>query len=192
MPTVKRPAILPAGYLSIAIALLGCAVFYLWLRGAPADAPRLLLAPIARLSGFLCDIPFAFVPGSGYCGYTRDGTLLIVEKSCSGGNFLVILFSLLAITQLPRARRNRQLPLLLPGLFLFSLVGAVLAAALRIAASIPLLALSDTLSPVLLHNIAGIGTYLTAICLLYLAARQLVSLLLPQASLPERTVPGHG
>lgn len=159
-------------------ALLACAAFYLWLRAAPADAPRLLLAPVSRLAGALCGMRFDFVAGTGYCGWSRDGTAIIIEKSCSGGNFGIILFSLLVITQPPKMQRLPHKLWLLAGILLFSLLSAIAASALRIAASVPLLSLEAGLSPVLLHNIIGIATYLTAVCLCFLLAGRLVSALM--------------
>lgn len=167
------PKARPADIAAIAAALLLSAAFSLWMRTAPADEPRFLLAPVAWLSGALSGVRFGFLPGTGYCGTARSGTLFIVEKSCSGGNFLAILFPLLAITSLPRVCKLLHRLALLAGLLLFSILSAVAASSLRIAASVPLIELGTGFEPVLIHNVVGIATYLAAICLCYLAVQRL-------------------
>lgn len=162
--------------LAVYIATLAlCSGFYLWLRQAPPDAPLFLLAPISRLSGVLSAVHFVFVPGTGFCGTSPSAAAVIIEKSCSGGNFLIILFSLLVFAQFRRLSRViGKIPAFV-GILLFSYLSSVITSALRVAASILLLDVSLGISPVLAHNIIGILTYFTAICVCYLLAQRLAA-----------------
>lgn len=154
-----------------------CSGFYLWLRQAPPDAPFFLLAPISQLSSVLSGVQFVFVPEIGFCGTSPSATAIIIEKSCSGGNFLIILFSLLVFTQLQRLPRFTGKMLVFAGILVFSCLSSIITSALRVAASILLLDISFEVSPVLVHNIIGILTYFTAICTCYLVAQRLVTIL---------------
>lgn len=166
------------GFYMAALALSSW--FYLWLRQAQSDSPLFLLAPVSWLSGILSGVHFVFVPEIGFCGTSPSATAIIIEKSCSGGNFFIILFSLLIFTQLRKLSCFTGKMLAFAGMLVFSYLSSILASALRVAASILLLDISFEASPVLVHNIIGILTYFTAICACYLVAQRLVAILSPE------------
>jgi len=164
-------------YLIYAAAAVGAIAFYLWFQGAPADQPLFFLAPVAWLSGALSGLPVAFQAGLGYWGYTVTGLRIIIERSCSGGNFFVICFTLLAFTQVGRVKGTPMRLAVAVGALAASYVFTVLASSLRIAATVILLEAGLGFDPVLVHNIMGILTYVSVICLCYLVAQGLVSML---------------
>lgn len=153
-------------------ALLGSVSFCLWLRQASADQPMLLLRPVVWLTGTLSGARFLFRAGVGFLG---GG--VVVEKSCAGGNFLVICFTLLVFTQLRRVRTAPALLVVFAGSLALSYAAAVAASACRITATLLLMGAGIGPGPVLLHNIIGMSTFVVTICLCYLAAQRLVPVL---------------
>lgn len=158
-------------YLSCAFISIS---FYFWFKQAPPDAPMLLLLPISWLSSFLSGVRFTFLQDIGFSGISPSGWHVIIEKSCSGGNFFIILFSLLAAV-LPRSMPHTRAKLAVyAGSLMFSYLASIIASSMRIAASILMLDANFGFSQKLLHNIIGIITYFTFICVSYLAAQNIL------------------
>lgn len=158
-------------YLSCAITSIS---FYFWLKQAPPDAPILFLMPISWLSSLLSGVSFTFVQNIGFSGISSSGWHVIIEKSCSGGNFFIILFSLFTAV-LPRSTpRARAKLAVCVGTLAFSYLASIIASSLRIAASILMLDANLGFSQKLMHNIIGIMTYFTFVCVSYTAAQSIL------------------
>lgn len=75
------------------IHLAVCVALFILLRYlfgvVPVEALDFLLFPVSKLVGFCLNSPGRFVEGAGY---VYEGLQIIIERSCAGGNFLLISF----------------------------------------------------------------------------------------------------
>lgn len=83
-----------AGISHPALALHLCTLSLAWgLKGyysrATADELFWLLASLARLAGFLCNLDFVWVPGTGFVHHARG---VCIAPACAGMNFLIVCF----------------------------------------------------------------------------------------------------
>jgi exosortase K len=77
-------------------------------RCGPDDL-RWMTAPIQALVGLLTGIDFAYEAGYGYVSFERH---LVIAKSCTGVNYLLAVFGLLAVIVIPKGSgRWAKLPL---------------------------------------------------------------------------------
>jgi exosortase K len=146
--------------------------------GAKAAYPRLgpddlrfLTAPIQALVGLATGIDFAWE--SGY-GYVSLADRLVIAKSCTGVNFLLAAFGLLAFTVIPAVAGARRKLLAVPALAVCAYGATVTVNAVRIALGV---SLHDGgvawgwLDAARVHRLAGILVYLAALVGVHAAAR---------------------
>lgn len=162
----------------VALAVVLTAAFALWFGQLPPHQPALFLTPVSWFVSAFCGVDFTCAAERGYLAMSHAGSLFSLDKSCSGGNFFMMLFPLLSITQLVRFERALSKALCLAAALAFSYAAALTATALRVTASLMLLDIRIGLSPVLIHSVTGVATYLTAMCVCFLAAHRAVTKLL--------------
>lgn len=85
----------------LALALLGVAFgVKWWYRTATLDELGFVLRPVAGAVGLFTGVPYDLVPGEGYV-FRELG--MVIDRSCSGINFLVIVWITFAFLLLRRA-----------------------------------------------------------------------------------------
>jgi len=140
---------------------------------ARADDLWWILAPVARLVGFITRTSFALEPGEGY--FSRD-RLFLIEKSCAGINFMIAAFGMLMLALVHRVGSRFSAARVLTVSLLASYSAAVLVNAVRIAIAISLGAHPAALSAFSaadVHRVEGILVYFGGLVLLYELVRRL-------------------
>ena len=137
------------------------------------DDLRVLTAPIQALVGLATGMEFTWE--SGY-GYVSLADRFVIAKSCTGVNFMLAAYGLLAFTLVPAARGARAKVLLVPLLAAGAYAATGLVNAARIAAGIALHDVSwGWMDAARVHRLAGIIVYLSALVLLHATGRAFVS-----------------
>lgn len=155
--------------------LAAAAAFYLWVTQLPSDQPPFLLRPIAAITGFFSGDTYTYQKGLGYWTIAANGAEMVIEKSCSSANFLILCFSMLVFTHRWRPGRPLRQAAVYLGMLLFSYLCAIVAAAFRIVTTVFLLGAGLAISRSLLHNAIGIITYIFMICLSYWATHKITA-----------------
>lgn len=160
-----------ARILGAVIALLIMLALKRHYSSATADQLNWILAPTAGLLAWLTPAHPVFEYGVGYVDVVRG---IIVAPACSGINFMIMSFGLGAFYAITRIRRMTGLSI---GLFivLCSAYGYTLVVnVLRIAISMILYDAhfyNGWVTIERVHRLAGIGIYLTALCVFSLCLR---------------------
>lgn len=160
-----------AGTLFPALALHLCTLSLAWglkwyYSRAGADELYWLLAPLARLAGFLCNLDFVWVSGMGFVHHAKG---VCIAPACAGMNFLIVCFVALHLVFM-RSRYPLHMGWwMVPAwaaLFPFACTTALFVNALRVAGSV-LLYEADLytgwFTPGLAHELFGICLYLSAL-----------------------------
>lgn len=135
---------------------------------------RVLTTPIQAVVGLLTGIGFTWESGYGYVSFADR---LVIAKSCTGVNFLLAAFGLLASTVIPAAGGARVKLALVPLLAACAYAATVVVNAVRIALGV---ALHDGgvawgwLDAGRVHRLAGILVYLAALVSLHALGRAAV------------------
>lgn len=151
------------GYGLLLLTLLGLKAFH---RMAHTDDLLWLLAPLSLLVELYGKAQFAYVPDWGYWDEARH---ILVDKSCSGFNFLLILLGLLYVTWVPAQTHWRHLFLrVIPLIGLAYLLSIVVNAGRMIC----ILSVQDKLvswgmNPALAHEMLGIFIFWGSLFLIY-------------------------
>jgi exosortase K len=148
--------------LGLSLVLLGGAfALKWWYRDATVDDLWFVLRPVATVVGLLSGEPWTLVVGEGY---VFPGLHMLIDRSCSGINFLVIATASFAFLLLHRADAGCAAPLLA----LLSTGGAYLLTVLvnsgRILTLIGLQRLELPISPVM-HEAIGAFYFLAGLML---------------------------
>lgn len=133
-----------------------------------------LLAPAAVWAGFLGGIPFSYEPGIGYINHSAR---FIIAPSCSGVQYLIIVFGMLLFTFVHRTGTRRRAAcftaLCLAGAYGYTIFinGIRIVLAVRVPVWLRLAGLlPGGLSPQRLHTVIGAAVYFAGLLLLYQAA----------------------
>lgn len=161
------------------IHLAVCVALFILLRYlfgvVPVEMLDFLLFPVSKLVGFCLNSPGRFVEGAGY---VHEGLQIIIERSCAGGNFLLISF--LMTSWFFIHEKVLRSWLIIPGALLLSYLLTILANVGRITGylvltgkeGIPLVMLIDKH---LLHTFTGVVVYLVFLILFYFILQKIVS-----------------
>lgn len=132
---------------------------------ARADDLLWMLAPTAWLVGVAAGATFAFEPGEGYLSREH---LFLIEKSCSGINFMVAAFGMLICTLIHRVGAGLGGIQVLGASLLASYLAAVVVNAARVAIAMWLATHPpSTVSPADVHRVEGIAVYFGGLFLLH-------------------------
>jgi exosortase K len=151
---------------------------------ARADDLRWILSPTAQVVGAMTGTAFRWQPQEGY--FSRD-RLFLIEKSCTGINFMVAAFGMLTFALLHRAGSGRSAARVLGVSLLASYLAVVLVNAVRIAIAIWLAAhpvATSTFSAAAVHRVEGIVVYFGGLVLLYELAQRLDRRVAPVGQTP--------
>lgn len=149
--------------------LAAMAVLAVKLYGGRADsgALRWILAPTARWVGILSGREFVYEP---QIGYVNHRIRFIIAPSCSGIQFMAILFVVLTVLYVHRMRKHLGRVLWMAGSAAASVILTVFVNGFRIALSIWLPELVfgrgspvGWLTPGRLHTLTGVAVYFTAL-----------------------------
>ncbi len=132
--TQSRP-VSPGDILLAIAAFAGIFGLKLWYRTAPVDELIWILSPTAKLVGLASGQSFIFLNG---VGFQRWDELIVINKGCSGVNFLVIACSLALYVGMPfpGPLHRKIIPLLRSILIAFCLTIAANTARILTAAAI--------------------------------------------------------
>ncbi|MFN6177719.1 MAG: exosortase K [Flavobacteriales bacterium] len=148
-----------------------------WYRTATVDDLELLLGPVAHLVALLGNTAFVEVAGEGY--FFPDLNM-VIDRSCSGTNFLVIATATFAFLVLKSTNGGCLRPMLALLMLPAAYTLTVLTNTGRILSMVALQRLGHTPSA-LLHEALGAAVFLIALIL--------ATLLLDRSI--HRTIPSH-
>ena len=135
------------------------------------DELRVLTAPTQALVGLMTGIDFSYEGGYGYVSFAHR---LVIAKSCTGVNYLLAAFGLLAFTVIPAVAGARRKLAVVPVLAAGACAATVVVNAIRIALAV---ALHDGgfawgwLDAARVHRLAGIVVYFGSLIALQSVAR---------------------
>lgn len=153
----RRPQLI-----GLAVVLLGAAfALKWWYRAAGVDELYFVLKPVATLVGLLSGEPWTLVPGEGY---VFPGIRVLIDRSCSGINFLVIAAASFAFLVLRRTDAGCSAPLLAVLAVCGAYVLTILVNSGRILVLIALQRLALPVSPVM-HEAIGAFFFLAGLLL---------------------------
>jgi exosortase K len=134
---------------------------------ASVNGLRWILAPTATIVDLLSSHTFRF---ESYAGYLSEDRSYLIAASCSGVNFLIIAFAMLAVTGLMAGYIKWRL---IPIAFAASYVATIIANTVRISADLATRDLAPNvygLSPEEMHRVEGIVIYFGFLVVLFLLA----------------------
>jgi len=130
-------------------------------RGASADELQWLLAPVARLAGFVTRTHFAY---DSQLGWVSRDARFIIAPVCAGLNFALAAFLALSLGWLPAMRRPRDAAARLALAAGLAYIATIVVDAARIALAL------ETRADGAAHEALGVAVYLGALCALYAVA----------------------
>lgn len=158
-------------YTIVAAVVLGMKWYY---SGAGCGELRWILAPTAWWVEVLSGNSFVYEPQIGYINHPLR---FIIAPSCSGVQFLIIVFAVLAGAFIHRMKTGKQRVCWMAGCVVVSFLFTVLINGLRIAVSIyaPNLVfqsewMEDLVTPSQLHTMIGATVYFGSLMAVYCAA----------------------
>jgi len=157
--------------------ILGILLFILLKLGFKyADTQDLifLIKPTNFLIGIITGSPSRYIENNGYYYHLLD---IIIDKSCSGFNFWVLLFLMMLFLCFQHMRTHSQKVISIPLLFLFSFIITILVNTSRIFVAIILQNQLSQHLHVQSHNIhqgLGIIINLSSLILIYLVTEKLI------------------
>jgi len=161
----------------IATCLAALVLVYLlkdFYSNATCTELKWMLRPLALLVGLLKGVAFSFESGEGY---VSPDHAVVIAKSCSGINFLIIAFSVSIMVIVLRANTGSWvLVLALPAAAVFAYAVSLIVNAGRIMLSIELYAGNyqwGSLTPQRLHFTVGVIVYFLAAYLLFCLVNKL-------------------
>ncbi|HEX6124127.1 MAG TPA: exosortase K, partial [Pyrinomonadaceae bacterium] len=159
----------PVTIAQLAIILAAAFALKYFYSTASVDDLRWILAPTAFLVEFITDVQFRFESQAGYL--SEDRTFLIAQP-CSGVNFLIIAFLVLAIGNLrrawPQSVRWRSIPVAAAGAY----VATLAANTTRIVVALKMRGLDFGYDYDDVHRVEGIIIYFGFLLLLFLASEK--------------------
>ncbi|HVV82849.1 MAG TPA: exosortase K [Kofleriaceae bacterium] len=135
-------------------------------RHASADELRWILAPTARLVGWVTGARFVYEPGAGYVDH---GLGFVIAPVCAGLHFALAGFLALTLGWLPAMTSARAVATRLAGAAALALAATPIVNGARIALAVLLrrgtISAGDV-DPATLHEDLGVAVYLGGLCLL--------------------------
>lgn len=156
----------------LAVVLLVAASLKFYYSAASVDALRWILAPTASLVQILSGITFSFESNAGYM--SGDHTFLIAA-SCSGVNFLIAAFLMLAVGAIWRTRQSNGRWQLIPAALLIAYLATIIANTVRISLALELRTADPAslgLTAEQFHRFEGIIVYFGFLLILFFAAEK--------------------
>lgn len=169
--SIGRENVLP---LAVSV-LLAAGVKQAYADAGP-DALRVMTAPTQAIVGALTGIDFAYESGYGYVSLDHR---LVLSKSCTGVNYLLAVFGLLAFTVVPAVSGQGRKLLLVGALAGCAYGVTVVVNAVRIAAGVALHEGGYAwgwLSEGRVHRLAGIAVYFVSLLAVNAAGRHALRL----------------
>jgi exosortase K len=157
------------------VVLLAAVTLKQYYSTANVNELRWVLAPTASLVQMITGERFTFEPFAGYM--SADHSFLIAQ-SCSGVNFLISAFLLLALSKLWRCRHQKIGWVFIPFAAAASYISTIVANTARIATALHLRKMDTDwiwLNPDQLHRFEGIVVYFGCLMLLLAASQRLGS-----------------
>jgi len=148
-------------------AVLTAAAIKLFYSTANVDSLLWILAPTTALVRLITGVGFSFESGAGYMSDDRS---FLIAAPCSGVNFFIAGFSMLAIAHL--WRREKVGWLFLPFCLAVAYLATILANTARISTALEIRRMDPEviwLNPDQLHRFEGIVVYFGFLVLLYFA-----------------------
>lgn len=136
---------------------------------ADNDELTFLLKPTDKIVGHLTNSHSIYFSGKGYY---HNGLNILIEKSCSGFNFMLICFCMLTFLFLKYADKATFKLLIIPTSLVLSYFLTIFVNASRIFVSIIIQKQANNFLPkrphLILHEIVGVITNLTFLILIYI------------------------
>lgn len=151
-------------YIVIASCTIGLKLF---LSQANVDQVSFLLAPTSYLVALVNGLHFDYESGKGYYDALHR---ILIDKSCSGGNFFVIAFGMSTVTSIQFYNRYKHQFILLPLLLTASWCLTIIANTSRISIAMLFVKLNYTLpyfTKSTWHTIQGSFIYLSILISFY-------------------------
>ena len=143
-------------------SLLGAAfALKWWYRTATLDDLDLLLSPVARMVALLGNSPYEFVSGKGYYFPHLN---MVIDRSCSGTNFMVIATAAFAFIVLKNRNGGCMRPLVAMLMLPVAYALTLLTNTGRILCMVTLQRIGHAPSD-LVHEVIGAAIFLTALIL---------------------------
>lgn len=159
----------------ILIALLFLLFKYIFTLTGTDDL-SFLLKPTNALVSFATGSYSVYLPGSGYY---HEKLNVIIDKSCSGYNFWLLCFVMLAFLGLKHFYKPIQKIILIPSTLIISYLLTILVNASRIFVSVvlhnPFNYFSSSDTYLILHQSVGIITNLVFLIIIYLLAEKILN-----------------
>ncbi|HTR52840.1 MAG TPA: exosortase K [Kofleriaceae bacterium] len=130
-------------------------------RGASPDELQGLLAPVAKLVGWIVGSPFTY---DRTLGWVNRDARFVIAPVCAGLNFALAAFLALSLGWLPAMRRPRDAAARLAGAAVVAYAATIVVDAARIALAL------ETRADGAAHEALGVAVYLGALCALYAIA----------------------
>ncbi|HYG39711.1 MAG TPA: exosortase K [Cytophagales bacterium] len=156
-----------------AILLIAFLLKTFFSRATPDDL-NFILYPTTSAVNAITGNSFEFISGTGY---VMEGTLVVINKTCSGGNFFIIAFSMAAFMGVAAFSHFRDKAILLVGSLLSSFILTVTVNGFRISLAIFLLnrfPSSNLISSGLSHQLQGVLFYFSFLLGYYLSVKWLL------------------
>ena len=155
------------------VVLLAAFTLKQYYSTASVNELRWVLAPTASLVQLITDETFTFEP---YAGYMSADHSFLIAQSCSGVNFLISAFLLLAIGKLWRCRHQKVGWGFISFAAIAAYLSTIVANTARIATALHLREMDTDwiwLNPDQLHRFEGIVVYFGCLMLLFAASQKL-------------------
>lgn len=162
-----KPSIKISTYFSAAIIFVS---FKFWFSDANHEDLMFLLKPINKLVNIATGSSSFFQVETGYI---NENLNIIINKTCSGFNFLLIVFLMLIFLMVKYFRKIQFQIFIIPIALIFSYGFTVLVNVSRILLSVLLSTVFKNAS-IYLHQFEGTFMYLSCLMLLYLVADYLL------------------
>ena len=137
---------------------------------ASVNGLKWILAPTAFLVELVSGVPFVFESHAGYMN--TDNTFLIAAP-CSGINFLIIAFTMLAVGELWRDRSEKTRWIFLPVSLAAAYFSTIIANTIRIGIALQTRSTglaSSWMNPEEIHRVEGIVVYFSFLLLLFVVS----------------------
>jgi exosortase K len=152
--------------------LLAAGAFKLYYSAASVEGLCWILFPTARLTELVTGMPFEF---ESYAGYMSGDRTFLIAASCSGVNFLIAAFVMLALSRLWPGRREGISWWFLPSAAVVAYIATIVANTVRISSAMWLNSSRPDIAGLgrdELHRLDGILIYFGSLLLLYVVTQR--------------------
>jgi exosortase K len=166
--TSMRSPVTRVNMIQFAVVIAVAGGLKLFFSTASVDELRWVLAPTTLLVELITGERFFY---ESYAGYMISDHSFIIAPACSGLNFLITAFAMLATVRLWKHRESSASPLLVPAALGASYLATIVVNAVRIAIALHLHRTkpgTEWISAEQLHRLEGIFVYFGALLILFL------------------------